>query len=436
MEELKKLLEIILSDELQMMVLSATRKKESYLRVRIRPVEHRGALAFQAACWDGKKEFHTNNTKEEMIQKVLAWMETDYRQLQAETVSQTVSVLVSKKGKVTVKTKHRSIPVAKADMSHNRTKQYLLPEGEPVPFLVKLGVMTPEGKVVKAKYDKFRQINRFLEFIEDICPVLSRNREISMIDFGCGKSYLTFAMYYYLHEKKGFDLRITGLDLKADVIARCNALAEEFGYEKLKFLHGDIADYEGTDQVDLVVTLHACDTATDYALAKAVAWNAKAILSVPCCQHELNRQIRNELLEPVLKYGLLKERMAALLTDGLRASMLERAGYQVQVLEFIDMEHTPKNILIRAVKEPEKIRRAGGKQTDGLQACMDFLQVHPTLQTLLDGRKTVTDDFQVKKNSEGKPAEPAEGTKNMTRVSEKGAQAAEGIQEDKKCAEN
>lgn len=436
MEELKKLLEIILSDELQMMVLSATRKKESYLRVRIRPVEHRGALAFQAACWDGKKEFHTNNTKEEMIQKVLAWMETDYRQLQAETVSQTVSVLVSKKGKVTVKTKHRSIPVAKADMSHNRTKQYLLPEGEPVPFLVKLGVMTPEGKVVKAKYDKFRQINRFLEFIEDICPVLSRNREISMIDFGCGKSYLTFAMYYYLHEKKGFDLRITGLDLKADVIARCNALAEEFGYEKLKFLHGDIADYEGTDQVDLVVTLHACDTATDYALAKAVAWNAKAILSVPCCQHELNRQIRNELLEPVLKYGLLKERMAALLTDGLRASMLERAGYQVQVLEFIDMEHTPKNILIRAVKEPEKIRRAGGKQTDGLQACMDFLQVHPTLQTLLEDRKTVTDDFQVKKNSEAKPAERAEGTKNMPQGSEKGAQAAEGIQEDKKCAEN
>ena len=257
-----------------------------------------------------------------------------------------------------------------------------------------------------------------------------------MIDFGCGKSYLTFAMYYYLHEKTGFDLRITGLDLKEDVIAHCNALAEEFGYEKLKFLHGDIADYEGTDQVDLVVTLHACDTATDYALAKAVAWNAKAILSVPCCQHELNRQIRNEVLEPVLKYGLLKERMAALFTDGLRASMLERAGYQVQVLEFIDMEHTPKNILIRAVKEPEKIRRAGGKQTDGLQACMDFLQVHPTLQTLLEDQKRVADDFQVKKNSEGKPAELAEGTKNMTQVSEKGAQVAKGIQEDKKCAEN
>ena len=427
MEELKKLLDTILNDELQMMILSAPRKKESYLRVRIRPVEYRGALVFQAACWDGKKEFHTNNTKEEMIQKVLAWMELDYRQLQAETMTQTASVLVSKKGKVTVKTKHRSAPTVKKDLSHNRTKQYLLPEGEPVPFLVKLGVMTSEGKVVKAKYDKFRQINRFLEFIEDICPVLSRNREISMIDFGCGKSYLTFAMYYYLHEKKGFDLRITGLDLKEDVIAHCNALAEEFGYEKLKFLHGDIADYEGTDQVDLVVPLHACDTATDYALAKAVAWNAKAILSVPCCQHELNRQIKNETLEPVLKYGLLKERMAALLTDGLRASMLEQAGYQVQVREFIDMEHTPKNILIRAVKEPEKIRRAGGMRADDLQACMDFLHVHPTLQTLLGNQKTGTDDLCKEENSEGKAAE---GAKNVTEVSETKTQASDRVQQE------
>ena len=243
--------------------------------------------------------------------------------------------------------------------------------------------MTPEGKVVKAKYDKFRQINRFLEFIEDITPVLAKDREITMIDFGCGKSYLTFAMYYYLHECKGYDLRITGLDLKEDVIAHCNQLAREFGYEKLNFLTGDIADYEGVTQVDLVVTLHACDTATDYALAKAVAWNARAILSVPCCQHELNRQIENEVLQPVLRYGLLKERMAALITDGLRASMLEEQGYRVQVLEFIDMEHTPKNILLRAVKEPEKIRRGdmAGKREE-LERCMDALHVTPTLGKL------------------------------------------------------
>ena len=214
-----------------------------------------------------KKEFHKNYEKEALIPELLVWMSHDYRQLQAESTQYTASVLVSKKGTVTVKKKARATEAKQADMTHNRTKQYLLPEGEPVPFLVKLGVMTPEGKVVKAQYDKFRQINRFLEFIEDITPVLAKDREITMIDFGCGKSYLTFAMYYYLHERKGYDLRITGLDLKEDVIAHCNRLAKEFGYEKLNFLTGDIADYEGVTQVDLVVTLHACDTATDYALA-------------------------------------------------------------------------------------------------------------------------------------------------------------------------
>lgn len=388
MEELKKLLNELLNEELRGIVISAPRKKEGYQRIRIRPVEYRGGLAFQAAMWDGKKEFHKNYEAKELVLTVLEWMHCEFQQLQAETTTVTASVLVSKKGKVTIKTRQSGRQAQRLDLKHNRTKQYLLPEGKPVPFLVKLGVMTPDGNVVKARYDKFRQINRFLEFIEDICPVLEMGREISMIDFGCGKSYLTFAMYYYLHEKKGYDLRITGLDLKEDVIEHCNQLAQEFGYEKLRFLTGDIADYEGTGQVDLVVTLHACDTATDYALAKAVAWNARAILSVPCCQHELNRQMHSEILEPVLKYGLLKERMAALVTDGLRASMLEEQGYRVQVLEFIDMEHTPKNILIRAVKEPKKIEYGTGKtQEDAVRACMEFLHVRPTLQTLLSANR-------------------------------------------------
>lgn len=229
----------------------------------------------------------------------------------------------------------------------------------PVPFLVDLGVQTPEGKIVSSRYDKFRQMNRFLEFIEDIVPELPGDRELVMIDFGCGKSYLTFAMYYYLHELRGYDVRIIGLDLKAEVIADCQRLAEKYGYEKLNFLVGDIADYEGVSQVDLVVTLHACDTATDYALERAVRWGAKVILSVPCCQHELNGQINSELLAPVMKYGLLKERMAALITDGIRANLLEEAGYRVQVLEFIDMEHTPKNILLRAVKSGEEKKIPG-----------------------------------------------------------------------------
>ena len=238
--------------------------------------------------------------------------------------------------------------------------------------------MTPEGKVIKARYDKFRQINRFLEFIEDIRPKLDGKREVTIVDFGCGKSYLTFAMYYYLKVQRGLDIRVIGLDLKEDVISHCSALAEKYGYEKLTFLTGDIASYEGAEQVDMVVTLHACDTATDYALEKAVKWGAKVILSVPCCQHELNGQMHSEILEPVLKYGLIRERMAALVTDALRAGRLEEQGYQVQILEFIDMEHTPKNILIRAVKTGDK------KENKKLGRCEDFLGVDPLLGRLLE----------------------------------------------------
>ena len=210
--------------------------------------------------------------------------------------------------------------------------------------------MTNEGMVVKAKYDKFKQINRFLEFIEDIIPELDSTREQTIIDFGCGKSYLTFAMYYYLKVLKGFNVRIIGLDLKDDVINKCNALRTKLGYDKLDFYIGDIASYKDVEHVDMVVTLHACDTATDYALEKAVKWGAKVILSVPCCQHEANKTISNDMLSPVMDYGILKERMAAIVTDAARAKLLEANGYRTQILEFIDMEHTPKNLLIRAVK--------------------------------------------------------------------------------------
>ena len=243
-------------------------------------------------------------------------------------------------------------------------------------FLVDLGVQAKDGKIIHAKYDKFRQINRFLEFVEDILPQLPKDRTVTIVDFGCGKSYLTFAMYHYLKILKGYHVRIIGLDLKEDVIEQCKALAKKYRYGGLEFYVGDIAGYQGVSEVDMVVTLHACDTATDYALDKAVCWGAKVILSVPCCQHELNGQIKNEILAPVLQYGLIKERMAALLTDALRAQILESRGYQVQVLEFIDIEHTPKNILIRAVK------KGGAKSTEGYQKIMDFLNVTPTLAVL------------------------------------------------------
>ena len=236
------------------------------------------------------------------------------------------------------------------DLSHNRKKEYIIREDIPCDFLIRLGVMNEKGKVYAKKYDKFKQINRFLEMVEDIVPNLETTKTINIIDFGCGKSYLTFALYYYLVDILNLDVNIIGLDLKEDVINFCNEIAEDLNYNKLKFVHGDIVDFQGGEDVDMVVTLHACDTATDAALVKAINWDAQIILSVPCCQHEFYNKIQSPVLEPMLKHGIIKEKLASLVTDSLRANVLEVLGYEVQLLEFIDMEHTPKNILIRAIK--------------------------------------------------------------------------------------
>ncbi|MCF2684117.1 class I SAM-dependent methyltransferase, partial [Faecalicatena contorta] len=375
-------LRILLQDNLNIEFISATlsnpRQKEGTVRVKVRPVLKKDKLFFQRESFRNNQTFHQNVGPEETIELIMEYME-NMKQMQMETKQASFSVLISKKGKVTIKKRKNQCERKEIDMSHNRKKRYVLEEGVPVPFLKDLGVMTEEGKVVQSKFDKFRQINRFLEFIEDILPQLDKERELTILDFGCGKSYLTFAMYYYLHELKKYDIRIIGLDLKTDVIRHCNELSQKYGYEKLKFLEGNIADYTGVDAVDMVVTLHACDTATDYALAKAVGWNAKVILSVPCCQHELNRQMENEVLAPIFRYGLLKERMAALVTDGLRAQYLEREGYDTQILEFIDMEHTPKNILIRAVRTGKN-----GENEAAIRRCEECLHVSPTLGRLLD----------------------------------------------------
>ena len=386
MKNLREYLEEQINENLIQAVLSAGRNKDGISKIKIRPIRLKGQICYQASATEGQKVLHKNYGRTELIEYVEKELAENFRQFQAQGAVTDGVVLVSKKGKMTIKQKHHEQKEKVQIQAHNRVKQYILKEGVPVPFLIDLGVMNEQGKIIHARYDKFRQINRFLEFIEDILPRLSRDREITILDFGCGKSYLTFAMYYYLHELKEYDIRIIGLDLKKDVIRHCNELSEKYGYEKLRFLEGDIADYTGVNKVDMVVTLHACDTATDYALAKAVGWDAKVILSVPCCQHELNRQIKNEILEPILKYGLLKERMAALITDGLRAQYLEREGYEAQILEFIDMEHTPKNILIRALKK----RHA--KEDNNIEAsikrCEAALRVSPTLGRLLDGFAT------------------------------------------------
>lgn len=330
-------------------------------KVKVRPVQLNSDVSYQSSEYIGTKVFHTNYNDDEIKIKVSEWIKNDFKQAQFMMTDADAQVLSSKKGKLTIKYRKLTEQRKQKDLSHNRSKSYILKEGECVDFLVDLGVMTKDGKVVKAKYDKYRQINRFLEFIEDIIPQLDKSSEQTIIDFGCGKSYLTFAMYYYLKVLKGYDIRIVGLDLKEDVIEKCNLLSKKYGYDKLKFLVGDIASYEDVTKVDMVVTLHACDTATDYALAKAVKWGAKVILSVPCCQHEANTMIKNELLSPVFSYGILKERMAAIFTDAVRANLLEEAGYQTQILEFIDMEHTPKNLLIRAVYTGRKNLQAGEK---------------------------------------------------------------------------
>ena len=395
MEELRNLLLKYLNQDLEQLILSSPRKGREERKVRLRPVLLKGQLKFQAEIFRGVQAFHENMSREEAAERIAGWMEDTFCQLQLFGAEGDVTALVSKKGHITVKEKKKNSGarqnaggVKKANLEHNRKKTYLLEEGTPVPFLVDLGVMTREGRVVHARYDKFRQINRFLEFIEDILPELPKDRELTILDFGCGKSYLTFAVYYYLRECRGLDVRIIGLDLKKDVIRKCSALSQKYGYEKLTFLEGDIAGYEGCSQVDMVVTLHACDTATDYALYKAVKWNAKVILSVPCCQHELNGQIENETLAPVLKYGLLKERMSALITDGLRAQLLEQQGYDTQILEFIDMEHTPKNILIRAVK------RGPAHESDAYERCASALHADLTLARLFGMGTSMTEAYR------------------------------------------
>lgn len=386
MSDLQSLFTDCLNETLIRVILSNPSSKDGVIKIYARPMLKNKSLLFQIEEYTKTQVFHKNLTAGDASSYLTGKLSSDtssqtasFKNALVETKSFTANVLVSKKGTITIKKKMNASPKqTKISLSHNRKKKYILEEGIPVPFLIDLGVMTQNGNIINAHYDKFRQINRFLEYIEDILPSLPTGRELRILDFGRGKSYLTFAIYYYLKVLKGYPVRITGLDLKEDVIRHCNELAVKYGYDKLEFLCGDIAYYDGCSQVDMVVTLHACDTATDYALAKAVGWGAKVILSVPCCQHELNKQMKNDLLSPVLHYGILKERMAALMTDGLRAQILEANGYRTQILEFIDMAHTPKNLLIRAVYNGHCADNKA--QIDELLAAFD---VNPTLYRLL-----------------------------------------------------
>ena len=325
MQRLEDILRQSAEAGLYQIVVSGPRRKNGAEKIKIRPVMLQGGLCYQESRFIGTKVFHENRTAAEMIRSAVELMDGGFRQMQIHAKGWQATVLAGKKGNLTIRKRMTETDFT-PELSHNRKKNYILDESVPVGFLQDLGVQTWDGRIVRSRYDKFRQINRFLELIEDILPALPQEGPVQIVDFGCGKSYLTFAMYYYLKILKHYDVRIFGLDLKADVIRTCNGLCKKYGYRDLRFYQGDIKDFDKAERVDMVVSLHACDTATDYALFRAVKWNAKVIMAVPCCQHELNRQMACGPLAEVFSYGLLRERSAAMFTDAMRGTLLEAQG--------------------------------------------------------------------------------------------------------------
>lgn len=398
----------VLADFPDKLVLSnLTDKTYLYKKAVIQKITLKGKDAYQIERFTDKQVFHENVDRHVLTKVVLDSFPSIYSQLNIWRNGRQWNFKVTKKGKLlfnvqeqnslsskqapnsnqstsknSIESKGKRISVeGKPLTSHNRKKNYLLKEGTVIPPLVDLGIFTEDGKVVRSMYDKFKQINRFLELVEDAVADYP-NKDMHIIDFGCGKSYLTFILYYYLVELKGYRIQMTGLDLKEDVIRKCNATAEKYHYNNLHFELGDINGYQTDKPVDMVITLHACDTATDYALFNAITWNAGIILSVPCCQHELNSQIHTDELAALTRYGIVKERISALMTDAIRANLLEYCGYKTQLLEFIDISHSPKNILIRAVKG----NRSQAKKEQALsevKQIMETFHVEPTLYRIL-----------------------------------------------------
>ncbi len=378
LEQFKHLIE---NEKLISATISQPRAKSNDVkRVKLKPIELKGVYHIQFE-YQYERILKHENIEVSMLSTKIDLLLQQFRQVQAEFQEEKVHIQLSKKFKVLWKS-DRVLSKKVANLSHNRKKNYLLDEDTAYPFLIRLGVQTAEGKVKKQKHDKFRQINRFVEFIDDALEYLPKDRPVRILDFGSGKSYLTFALYHYLRIEKGFDIRVTGLDLKKEVIEECQQIAADLHYEHLEFLVGDINDYNEETSVDMVVTLHACDVATDMALARAVKWGAKVILSVPCCQHELNTQLASPALDVMLQHGLVKERFAALATDSIRAELLKLVGYEAQLLEFIDMEHTPKNILIRAYFTGKKPTQ---DEHDKYRTFVKFLNAKPFLENELSG---------------------------------------------------
>ena len=380
MNKLQTSLAEIVSDAPHRLILSKQADKAQTYRKAV--VEQKSDY-YQISKYTEKQVFHENCGTPALLQYLTGAMGAQFLQLNAWSGAREHQLLLSKKGTVTYRKKiKKDAKRVPAPAAHNRKKNYLLQEGTPIPPLVDMGIFPKEGKVVHAMYDKFRQINRFLELIDDAVSA-SEKPCFHIIDFGCGKSYLTFILYYYFTEIRKQAVKIVGLDLKEDVIEKCGAAAKKYGYHGLHFELGDINGYAAPFDVDMVVTLHACDTATDYALFNAVCWDADMIFSVPCCQHELNSQMQTGALSLFTRYGIVQERTAALMTDAIRGNLLTCAGYKTQLLEFVDLSHTPKNLLIRAVKRPALSKGARAAQLAEVEAAMNTFHVQPTLYRLL-----------------------------------------------------
>ena len=363
MKQLQQLFQTLELADIIKLIFHAPTKASAYKKIVGRPVEIKGALMIQFELFTESQAFHKNVPAAELADVISSYL-GGFKKLTIQTYAADYNIFAAADDIKIVKTKTNE-PVKARDLSHNKAKQYLIPENLFVPPLIDLGIFTKEGKVVKAKYDKYKQINRFLEMVNDVTKEYGHIGKLNIVDFGCGKSSLTFVLYYFLKEICKLDVTITGLDLKQDVIDNCNLIAEKYQYENLKFIAGDIKDYTPRGGVDMVICLPACDTATDYALYNAIQWGAKAIFAVPCCQHEVNTQIRTDTFSILTKHGIVKERISALMTDVIRANLLELNDYDTQILEFVDFSHSPKNLLIRAVKktvqsrayDKEKIKR-------------------------------------------------------------------------------
>ena len=359
--------ELIGLSPVKIIISNAITKTQEIKKIQIEKKEK----YYQIAEFTEKQVFHKNVDEKEMERVCVASLNENFLQLNAWAVSSEAQVKLTRKRKVFFDVKKAdNKKMAEEVKTNNRKKNYILEEGSVIEPLVDMGIFNKEGKIVNSMYDKYKQINRFIEIIDD---ELKKKiiTHLNIIDFGCGKSYLTFIVYYYLTAIKKIKVNMIGLDLKEDVIKKCNKAAEKYGYENLSFELGDINGYNAPFKVDMVITLHACDMATDFALYNAVNWGANYIFSVPCCQHELNSQIKSEKFSLMTRYGIIKERFSALVTDAIRGNLLEYMGYNVNLLEFVDLSHTPKNILIRAVKNPNKAKEVKDKAMDEVCRIME-----------------------------------------------------------------